>query len=126
MHSFRSILAVLLLCFNGSAFSQATLETPNEAVTGEELFVACTFCHGSSVQGNDRRDGPALAGLDIWYLELQMHNYKNGFRGYLTADVPGQVMHFSAPIAMIGQDVMAEEVSGPRTVLFTDVMIDGL
>ena len=98
MHSFRSILAVLLLCFNGSAFSQATLETPNEAVTGEELFVACTFCHGSGVQGNDRRDGPALAGLDIWYLELQMHNYKNGFRGYLAADVPGQVMHFSAPM----------------------------
>jgi cytochrome c oxidase subunit 2 len=73
-----------------------TLEAPNEQVTGEELFVVCTFCHGTQGQGNLRRDGPALAGLDRWYLELQMHNFKNGLRGNLAEDVPGQVMHYAS------------------------------
>jgi len=95
MHPIRLILVVFLLCLSGNALAQATLETPNEIVTGEELFVVCTFCHGDSGQGNDRRDGPALAGLEDWYLELQMHNFKNSIRGYLAEDVPGQVMHFS-------------------------------
>ena len=95
MHPLRSILAICLLCFSGNALTQTTLETPNETVTGEELFVVCTFCHGDSAQGNIRRDGPALAGLEAWYLELQLHNFKNGIRGYLAEDIPGQVMHFT-------------------------------
>ena len=98
MHLLRATLIVILLSFGGNAFTQTTLESPNETVTGEELHVACAFCHGDSSQGNDRRDGPALAGLEAWYLELQMHNFKNGIRGYLAEDVPGQVMHFSAPM----------------------------
>ena len=92
--SLHPVLVIFLLCFSSNAFTQVTLQTPNETVTGEEIFVVCTFCHGGSVQGNDRRDGPALAGLEAWYLELQMHNFKNGVRGYLAEDVPGQVMHF--------------------------------
>ena len=95
MHPFQLTLAILLMFFSANAVAQTTLETPNETVTGEELFVVCTFCHGDSGQGNDRRDGPALAGLEDWYLELQMHNYKNGIRGYPAEDVPGQVMYFS-------------------------------
>ncbi len=98
MHPLQSILVIFLLFFSGSALTQTTLETPNETVTGEELSVVCVFCHGDSLQGNDRRDGPALAGLEAWYLELQMHNYKTGIRGYLAEDVPGQVMHFSSPM----------------------------
>lgn len=95
MHQLQSILAMSLLCFASSALSQTTLEKPNESVTGEELFIVCTFCHGDSGQGNIRRDGPALAGLEDWYLALQMRNFKNGIRGYLAEDIPGQVMHFS-------------------------------
>jgi cytochrome c oxidase subunit 2 len=98
MHPLQATLIVFFLSCSGNALAQTTLDSPNETVTGEELFVACGFCHGDSGQGNDRRDGPALAGLEAWYLELQMHNYKNGIRGYLAEDVPGQVMLFSAPM----------------------------
>ena len=98
MHLLRATVVVFLLFFGANAFTQTALETPNETVTGEELFIACTFCHGDSGQGNDRRDGSALAGLEAWYLELQMHNFKDGIRGYLAEDVPGQVMHFSSPM----------------------------
>lgn len=95
MQLLRSTLLTSFLCFSSHTFAQTTLETPNETVTGEELFVVCAFCHGADGQGNIRRDGPALAGLDPWYLELQMHNFQDGIRGYLAADVPGQVMYFS-------------------------------
>ena len=95
MRPLRLLLVLPLLCFSGNALAQVTLEPPNETVTGEELFVTCVFCHGDAAQGNDRRDGPALAGLPVWYLELQMHNSVNGVRGYLPEDAPGQVMHFT-------------------------------
>ena len=95
MHSFRSILSIVLLCLCGSAFAQTELENPNETVTGEELFVVCGLCHGTEGQGNDSRDGPALAGLEPWYLELQMNNFRNGIRGYMAEDVPGQVMYLA-------------------------------
>lgn len=99
MRPVTSAFAILLLCFGCNSSTDTTTvasaESPNEAVTGEELAVVCTFCHGDSLQGNERRDGPALAGLDAWYLELQMQNFKNGIRGNLAEDVPGQVMYFS-------------------------------
>jgi cytochrome c oxidase subunit 2 len=114
MHSLRSILVMFILCFCSNALAQTTLETPNETVTGEELFVVCGLCHGESGQGNDSRDGPALAGLEAWYLELQMHNFKNGIRGYLAEDVPGQVMHFSKGILRNDYTItsLAEYISG--------------
>jgi len=95
MHPFRSISLISFLCFGCSALAQTTFEKPNETVTGEQLFIVCAFCHGDSVQGNDRRDGPALAGMEAWYLELQMQNFRNGIRGYRAEDIPGQVMHFT-------------------------------
>lgn len=99
MRPLLSAFVILLMCFGCNNSDEATteshLESPNETVTAEELVVVCGFCHGDSLQGNDRRDGPALAGLDAWYLELQMQNYRKGIRGYLAEDVPGQVMYFS-------------------------------
>ena len=84
------LISTLWLASNASA--QTEWENPNEVVTGEELFVVCTFCHGDSAQGNPRRDGPALAGLEPWYLELQMKNFKDGIRGNHPEDISGQVM----------------------------------
>ncbi|HAY45644.1 MAG TPA: hypothetical protein DCY55_05100 [Gammaproteobacteria bacterium] len=128
-----AVSVIFLLCFSSSGFTQATLQSPNETVSGEEIFVVCTFCHGGSVQGNDRRDGPALAGLEAWYLELQMHNFKNGIRGYLAEDIPGQVMHYASPMlrndftiksvaeyiaALEPGKPMAENAVGPRPYLW--------
>jgi cytochrome c oxidase subunit 2 len=106
--------SIFILLFGGLAAAQPSLPTPNETVTGEELFVVCTFCHGDSVQGNDRRDGPALAGLEPWYLELQLRNFRDGIRGTHPEDIPGQVMHFST--GMLRNDFtissIAEYISG--------------
>jgi cytochrome c oxidase subunit 2 len=90
----KNIFAVVIFSISASTLAQ-TLETPNETVTGEELFVVCGFCHGASGQGSRRRDGPALAGLPAWYLELQMRNYIDGIRGTHSEDIPGKIMYFS-------------------------------
>jgi cytochrome c oxidase subunit 2 len=114
MYQLRPVLVMFLLGSSGNALAQVALDTPNETVTGEELAVVCGFCHGASLQGNDRRDGPAIAGLPAWYLERQMHNFKDGIRGYLPEDAPGQVMHFTK--GMLRNDFtiasLAEYISG--------------
>jgi len=109
MYRLHSVAVWFLLCLGTSALAQTTLETPNETVTGEELYVACTFCHGAEAQGNDRRDGPALAGLEAWYIEKQIYNFRNGLRGYSDQDIPGKVMHGSTP--MIRNDFTIKSIS---------------
>ena len=75
--------------------AQLAFDKPNESVSAEELFTACSLCHGNKGQGNIRRDGPALAGLEAWYLQQQMHNFKDGIRGTARGDVPGHVMYLA-------------------------------
>lgn len=88
---------LLYLCFPialaaGNALAQEEWVNINQQVTGEELFPVCAICHGTQAQGNDRRDGPTLAGLQSWYVERQLHNFKNGIRGYSEEDIPGKFM----------------------------------
>ena len=96
MRPIQSLFVMFLVFGGNAAFGQTTWDTPNETVTGEELFAACTLCHGTSGQGSMRRDSPALAGLQPWYLEQQMRNFKDGIRGYQYEDIPGQVMHYAS------------------------------
>lgn len=98
MHLLRPMIVVFLLSVSVRVAAQPALESPNDTVTGEELFVVCTFCHGASVQGNDRRDGPALAGLEPWYIESQLRKFRDGIRGTHAEDIPGQVMHYATPM----------------------------
>ena len=85
-----------LTLLSGNAMSQDEWVNINQQVTGEELFPVCAICHGTQGQGNDRRDGPPLAGLQGWYIEKQLHNYMNGIRGYSEEDVPGKFMSDTA------------------------------
>jgi cytochrome c oxidase subunit II len=109
MYPLRLILISFLFLCGSTAVAQTELEGLNEVVTGEELYVACTFCHGVEAQGNDRRDGPALAGLEAWYIEKQIYNYRNGLRAYSDEDIPGKVMHGSTP--MIRNDFTIRSIS---------------
>jgi cytochrome c oxidase subunit II len=86
------ILCLPIVFISGAVSAQDDWVNINQQVTGEELFPVCAICHGTQGQGNDRRDGPALAGLPPWYIEKQLHNFRNGVRGYSEEDVPGQFM----------------------------------
>jgi cytochrome c oxidase subunit 2 len=61
-------------------------------VNGEELFKVCSFCHGTQGQGGPALDAPALAGMEAWYVERQLHNFRNRVRGTHYDDVPGVQM----------------------------------
>jgi cytochrome c oxidase subunit 2 len=114
MRPMRSVLTLFLIGFCGNALAQVTFEQPNETVSGERLFGTCVFCHGTEAQGNDRRDGPAIAGLPTWYIELQMKNFRDGIRGGVPEDLPGQVMHFTRGLMRDDATIarVAEYVSG--------------
>lgn len=45
------------------------------------IFETCVACHGANAEGNESLHAPALANQDAWYLESQLHNFKNGIRG---------------------------------------------
>ena len=109
MYPFRLLVISSLFFCGGAVLAQTEPESLNERVTGEELYVACTFCHGLEAQGNDRRDGPALAGLQAWYIEKQIYNFRNGLRAYSDEDIPGKVMHGSTP--MIRDDFTIKSIS---------------
>ena len=63
-----------------------------DAVPPEELFEVCAFCHGPQGQGSQRMDAPALAGMEAWYVERQLHNFRNRARGMHAEDVTGLQM----------------------------------
>ena len=127
MRILKFFFAPVIFCVSAGALAQM-LETPNETVTGEELSVVCKFCHGSSLQGNNRRDGPALAGLPAWYLELQMRNFIGGIRGAHPEDIPGQQMRYST--GMLRNDYtlssVAEYISGlePGIPMTADAIVE--
>ena len=54
-------------------------------------------CHGANGEGNKALNSPKIAGLPDWYVERQLHNFKNGIGGVHPKDIYGQQMR---PMAM--------------------------
>ena len=87
----NSLLAGILL---GIAPASAQMYAPGsgDAVDPEALYEVCAFCHGPEGQGSKRLDTPALAGMEAWYTERQLHNFRNRVRGMHPEDVTGLQM----------------------------------
>ena len=64
---------------------------------GKAYYAVCATCHGPKGAGNEALGSPQLIGLQDWYLERQLHNFKSGIRGYDPKDVHGLQMK---PMAM--------------------------
>ena len=84
-------LASLML---GAAPAAAQMYAPgsSDAVPPEDLYQVCAFCHGPEGQGSERLDAPALAGMEAWYVERQLHNFRDRARGMHPEDVTGLQM----------------------------------
>lgn len=89
---FRLALIAGGLVVSGLAAAQMYRPGSDEGVPGEELYQACGFCHGAQGQGRQRLDAPALAGMEAWYVERQLHNLDSGARGTHAEDLPGRQM----------------------------------
>ncbi len=103
----RTISAVRLLALPlalmvlGAAPAAAQMYAPGsgEAVPAEELYEVCAFCHGPQGQGSERLDTPALAGMEAWYVERQLHNFRDRVRGMHPEDLTGLQMSIVSGMA---------------------------
>lgn len=92
----NKLIPALLLLASGYAGNFVAAQTSPQGTTraesGEALFAACGFCHGAQGQGRQRLDAPALAGMESWYVERQLHNFYDRARGTHREDLPGRQM----------------------------------
>jgi cbb3-type cytochrome c oxidase subunit III len=68
-----------------------------DATHGQQVYATCAQCHGDNAMGDQTRGAPPLVNLDGWYVETQIHNFRNGVRGASPLDETGRTM---APMAL--------------------------
>jgi cytochrome c oxidase subunit 2 len=67
-----------------------------DPAAGAALYAVCSACHGPAGQGNPQLNAPRLAGQPSWYLDRQLHGFRQGWRGASPQDAYGSQM---APMA---------------------------
>jgi cytochrome c oxidase subunit 2 len=82
----KLLLAPVLLCLGGIAGAEDELPIPADE------FIYCSTCHGVQLMGNPILRAPRLSGMDAWYVEQQLHGYKDGWRGKDEKDPAGMDM----------------------------------
>lgn len=75
---------------------EPSLETTSEggdAAKGEAYYnMICGACHGPGAKGIESLNSPRLTGLQDWYLERQLYNFKDSIRGVHPDDKFGAQM----------------------------------
>ena len=66
--------------------------TGTNPAAGQALFAICATCHGANGEGSQAVNAPPLAGLDDWYVELQLQKFQAGIRGAAPGDTIGPIM----------------------------------
>lgn len=85
MHFPYSKLFYGLICI----FSLSQFTAMGQTDRGKQLFRLCQGCHGAQGEGNVKLKAPHIAGMDQWYLEVQLTKFKTGVRGKHPKDEPG-------------------------------------
>ena len=81
----RYQLLFALVGLVGMTMASANDDLP---IPSEDL-VYCTVCHGIQLMGNDAIKAPRLSGMEAWYVEQQLKNFKTGVRGLHEGDAIG-------------------------------------
>lgn len=55
-------------------------------------YQVCVVCHGDKAQGIPKLSAPSLSGMEAWYIERQLMNFKSGIRGNSAEDIYGRQM----------------------------------
>jgi len=88
-------IMVITLAFGHVALPGYAAADDEEAdlARGEQLFALCTSCHSADGGGDRAALAPGIAGLPLWYLEMQLKNFKKGIRGLHAGDTGGLRMY---------------------------------
>jgi cbb3-type cytochrome c oxidase subunit III len=98
MRSFLFALALLGL-------PAALLAADNDREPYDDRY--CTTCHGTDGKGNEGVQAPRLAGMEPWYLQRQLENFRAGIRGTHPEDIEGIAMQ---PMAAKLSDESIEDI----------------
>ena len=115
-------LVLLALVFAGSKNA-----TADDLPVPADEFVYCTTCHGVQLMGNPVIKAPRLSGMETWYVEQQLQNFKAGIRGPHEEDPYGYEMQPMAAalsdeqIAAVAEFANASRSSTPGATVPGDV-----
>jgi cytochrome c553 len=101
-----SVRAAWILTTVGLVAAAGAVQADGNVERGKGLYAVCATCHGERGEGVEEMNGPALVGLEPWYLVRQLENFKAGIRGSDPKDIYGLQM---APMAKILPDTQAME-----------------
>lgn len=74
---------------------------------GEALYGLCTQCHGADGAGDPLSLAPSIGGQPQWYVERQLHNFKQGLRGMHPDDLGGLRMYPMSLSIRSDEDIQA-------------------
>ena len=95
------LLAGIVLC-------QASLAQIDGPVASDDLDF-CTTCHGMQLMGNPVIKAPRLSGMEKWYVEQQLRNFRDDVRGQHAEDPYGYEMRPMAAVLTDEQITAAAE-----------------
>lgn len=94
---------------NFPTFADVLARPAPDVSAGQAAYAVCSACHGAAGEGNEMLNAPKLTGLQSWYLERQILNFKHGLRGAGADDTFGAQM---APMAaMLVDDAAVRNVA---------------
>jgi cytochrome c553 len=96
-----ALAAVLASASSGRPVAADDLER------GEALYKLCAQCHGPEGAGNLSIWAPPIAGQPAWYVESQLHKFRDGIRGAHPDDLAGLRMRPMARTLRSDEDVAA-------------------
>lgn len=90
------------------ARGQAQAPPPDvSAISGKQLYAACSSCHGNAGEGNVAIGAPKIAGDPAWYVAGQLTRFQQGLRGKHPDDVEGLKMRAMARQMLSDAEVKA-------------------
>jgi len=73
--------------------TQPKVTIEGNVAQGETYYnMICSACHGAGAIGIESLHSPRLVGIQDWYLERQLHNFRDSIRGTAADDVFGTQM----------------------------------
>ena len=119
----RTGLIVLLTAIALFFVSPASAQIDGPVATDDLVY--CTTCHGIQLMGNPLIKAPRLSGMETWYVEQQLQNFKMKRRGLHQQDPFGYEMQPMAAALDDEQITAAAEFANQTRSPYPPITIAG-